>query len=85
MEQIITVADLSKKLGIHKGTLSTYLCRFEKYAVSKSDWNHAYKFNYYFLLELKQFFAKKMYARNGQYFSKYHKVIDIISSLMDEM
>lgn len=84
MEQTITVAELSEILGIHKGTLNTYLCRFPKY-ISDNEAKYIYKYNKDFLLELKQFFAKKMYIRNGQYFSKYHKVVGIISDLMDEM
>lgn len=85
-EQIITVTKLSEKIGLNRGTLITYLCRFGKYTASNgNEWKYRYKYNYYFLTELKQFFAKKMYDHNGQHFARYYQVVENIQKLIDEL
>lgn len=84
-EQTITLSELSKKIELNPNALRIYLCRLSKYEVTPSSYQYRYKYNYYLLSELKTFLLKKMYSRNGCYFSKYHKVIENINKLLKEM
>lgn len=84
--KVVTVRELSQKIGLGKSALGTFLCRFGKYAVNNgSEWYYKYALSKDFLLELKQFFCKKMYDHKAQHFTRYYKVVENIKRLIEEI
>lgn len=81
-EKLISVTELSQMLGMSRCVLDTHLGRFGRYMVQK-NYRYMYKYNYYFLTDLREFYRDKMKKHNGRYAKNFYKVVYKLNKLIE--
>lgn len=81
MEKLIFAKELSTILGLSITTMNTQLANFGKYLIVKGG-RYYYKYNYYFLRDLKKYYQKRAKSCNVVNSIKYYKIIQKLEELI---
>lgn len=84
-KESVTIKELSKFLNLGEAVLRVHLCRFDKYKMPHTKpWS--FKYNYSFLLDLKNFYLNKCENKDKRCacYEKVVKKLDKIIKLWDK-